>query len=375
MGLIAKLLGNGLRHKYLALQGRPLKPRALSIEITHRCVARCLMCNIWKTPASQPELGVEDWLRLLDNDLFSELVELDVTGGEPFLKENIAQLFIGIAGLATGNLANLKSIAVTSNGYLTEAILPVLDRVLPILRARGIDLVMVCAMDAVGELHDKIRRLDGIFAKLSQTIDGLMGLRKAHGNLVIGLKTTILPMNVEELQAIADFADERGLFTIISPCIITSGRYLNPDMKDDFLFNSEQKQQMIDFFESGDSRWSYHNQIVIDYLVNGQTHKPCTCGFNYFFVRSNGEVLLCPLISQSFGKLKSQNIKHIYFSHDADEFRKKVGKLPQCASCTEPGLERYALPFEGFKYLSTIPRIGLKKFIQLHQHMGLDKYV
>ncbi|MCB2191295.1 MAG: radical SAM protein [Deltaproteobacteria bacterium] len=375
MELAARLTANGLRHQELKRQGKPAQVKALSLETTHHCVARCLMCNIWKTPASQPELSVDDWLGLLGNGLFADLVELDVTGGEPFLKQGIAELFLGVADLSRANLSNLKSVAVTSNGYLTEKILSVVDRVLPALREQGIDLVVVCALDAVGELHDRIRNLDGIFQKVNQTINGLVDLRQSHGNLVIGLKTTILPINVGELEAIAEFADRKGMFTIISPRIITSGRYLNSGMNNDFQFDDEQKKQMKDFFSSEHSRWIFHNQTVIDYLVEGKTRKPCTCGFNYFFVRSNGEVFLCPLIDRSFGNVMDQDVRDIYVSGQAGAFRRKVGDFDECASCTEPGLERYALPLEGFKYLEAMEKMGPEKFSELHEYMGLDKYV
>ena len=374
-GLMTKLAVNGIRQKCRKIMGRPVKPSSVSLEITRHCVARCLMCNIWKTPKDAPELSVADWLNLVENDLFSNLVEIDITGGEPFLKKDFYELFSGISALASKKLSSLKSIAVTTNGYLTENILTTVDRVLPLLKEQDIDLVVVCALDAVGPLHDKIRRLDGIFQKVSDTIDGLLRLRKEHNNLIIGLKATILPLNVGELHAIADFAKKRNIFTIISPRIITGGRYLNAEMKSTFIFSDEQVKQMVEFFGSGDSRWSYHNQIVIDSLLNGKTHKPCSCGFNYFFVRSNGDIHLCPLIEHCFGNVNQQDIKEIYNSSDANEFRKQVENFQECCNCTEPGLERYALPFEGFKYLKMIPKLGLNNFVQLHSHMGLDKYI
>ncbi|MFY9943251.1 MAG: hypothetical protein WAK57_13830, partial [Desulfobacterales bacterium] len=67
MKLITQLCRNGLRHRYRRLTGKPGKPAAISFEITHECIARCIMCNIWKIPARVPNLPIADWLLLLSS--------------------------------------------------------------------------------------------------------------------------------------------------------------------------------------------------------------------------------------------------------------------------------------------------------------------
>jgi hypothetical protein len=74
------------------------------------------------------------------------------------------------------------------------------------------------------------------------------------------------------------------------------------------------------------------------------------------------------------GNFKETKMEELIFSKEASHFRKKVGKYAECRTCTEPGLERYALPFEGFTYLSLMVKMGKKDFLDLHHHMGLDKY-
>jgi len=177
------------------------------------------------------------------------------------------------------------------------------------------------------------------------------------------------------LGQISEFADARGLFTIISPCIITEGRYLNPDRAEDLSFSPQDVDRMIEFFSNDQFRWSFHADSLIDFFKTGTMKKPCTCGFNYFFVRSNGEMFLCPLIGDSVGNITTTDVSELFLSNQAVEIRKKIGRLPQCRACTEPGLERYALPYEGFYYLKLLLKMGQTEFMQLHGHMGLDKYI
>jgi len=373
--LAGQLFKNGLCFQYQKRTGNPGRPQAVSLEITHDCIAKCIMCNIWKIPREVPNLSIEDWMHFLSSDLFSDLRELDVTGGEPFLRQDLLGLFTGICELKQGNLRTLQSIAVTTNGFLTHRVLEYTEAILQRLEERHIDLVMVCAMDAIGEIHDKIRNYKDAWLKVNETIEGLKRLREEFPNLIIGLKTTILPMNVGELEDIAQYADSNGLFTIISPRIITKGRYLNPDLANDLAFTREDMRKMIRFYESERFRWSFHGDSLVQYLNTGTMSKPCSCGFNYFFVRSNGEVYLCPLINDALGNIKEISIKELFFSEKASQIRRKIGQYPECRECTEPGLERYALPYEGFTYLSLLLKMGGEKFLQLHHHMGLDKYL
>ncbi|MEN8245297.1 MAG: radical SAM/SPASM domain-containing protein [Thermodesulfobacteriota bacterium] len=369
------LLRNALRFQYLRLTGKPAKPQAVSLEITHDCVARCIMCNIWKIPSDVPNLAMPQWLELLSSELFADLRELDITGGEPFLRGDIVDLFYGICDLKPKNFSGLKSIAVTTNGLLPDRVVPAVEKILPVLQKQNIDLVVVCALDAVSDLHDRIRNFPKAWSKVSQTIDALCRVREKFSNLIVGLKTTILPLNIDELGGIAAYAEERGLFTIISPCIITEGRYLNPDRAEDLLFSKQDIQKMIDFFTSDKFQWSFHAESLVDFLKTGTMKKPCSCGFNYFFVRSNGEILLCPLIKESAGNITTRNVSDLFLSDSANKIRKTIGSLSQCRECTEPGLERYSLPFQGLHYLKMLWNMGGVEFKQLHRHMGLDKYL
>jgi len=74
------------------------------------------------------------------------------------------------------------------------------------------------------------------------------------------------------------------------------------------------------------------------------------------------------------GNILVTPLRDLLFSKKAFQFRQNIGKSPECRRCTEPGLERYALPYEGFTYLSLLLRKGRQEFFELHRHMGLDKY-
>ena len=248
--LFRLLLKNALRFQYLKHTGKPGRPQAVSLEVTHDCVAHCVMCNIWKISDDVVNLSVPQWIELLSSELFADIRELDITGGEPFIRADLIDLFYGICDLRQKKLPGLRSIAVTTNALLAGRVAPTVEKILPVLQKQNLDLVVVCALDAVSDLHDRIRNFPKAWSKVSQTIEALCLLRGKFPNLIVGLKTTILPLNIEELSGISSFAQDNSLFTIISPCIITEGRYLNPDRAEDLAFSTEDTRKMIDFFSN-----------------------------------------------------------------------------------------------------------------------------
>jgi MoaA/NifB/PqqE/SkfB family radical SAM enzyme len=373
LGLLAlKLFRNGIRYRILRAAGRPARLQALSIEITQRCIARCIMCNIWKSDA--PDLPMETWLRLLSSPGLADLRELDITGGEPFLRPDLLDLISGLSDLKDGSLKKLRSVAITTNGLLTDRVLEGTEKSIRRLSPRGVHLVLALAMDGIGRIHDEIRNFKDAWTKVDRTIQGLKEIRAHHESLVIGLKTTVLPRNIDQLESISSYADQNGLFTIVSPCIITENRYRNLDRKEDLAFSEEDFEKMIRFYESGHFQWDFHRSHLVDYLKTGVMKKPCSAGFNYCFVRSNGDLYPCPLIKVKLGNIEEVMIEDLLSSKAASSFRKRVGRDPLCRACTEPGLERYGLPFGGFSYLRLMLKMGGKDFLKLHEHLGLDKY-
>ena len=73
--LALRLLKNGTRFRWQHIWGKPGTPQALSLEVTHDCVARCVMCNIWKIPRDVPNLAISQWLELLSSNLFADPYE------------------------------------------------------------------------------------------------------------------------------------------------------------------------------------------------------------------------------------------------------------------------------------------------------------
>jgi len=372
---IARLMGNGVRYRICRYTGSPDRLRSLSLEITHRCICRCCMCNIWRIPADVPDMNLTTIMELLRSPGLRTLRELDLTGGEPFLRQDIGSILQAVCNLQSTHFPELRTLAITTNGLLTERVLKQVGEIIGPLGEQGVDLVLACGIDAVGGLHDRIRQYPGAWDCLQQTLEGLYRIRDSHLNLILGIKTTVVPLNVRELDRITDFAEKNRLFTIISPRILTANRFRNNELEADLRFTDEDRKEMIRFFRSPRFAWAGHREALLRYLSGGPMRKPCSAGHNTLFVRHNGEVFPCPVISAPLGNISTHPLEMLYGNSTACEFRKRVGTFPECAACTEPGLERLAWPCEGFTCLGLAWRRGLEDFESLIRHMGIDKHL
>jgi len=372
--LPACLASRAKRYRELKASGEAAPVEALSIEVTRRCIARCVMCNIWQMEDDRPELTAAQWLELLVSPALSALKELDVTGGEPFLRDDLTELLLGVGRLKAERLPQLRSIAITTNGFLTQRLLAVVEEVIAPLERAGISLVFACGLDAVGAVHDRIRGVPGGWQKLHASIEGLKGLRQQYPSLTLGIKTTVTRYNIDQLDQVCRYAEEQGLFSIISPYILTSNRYANLDADAELALTATETETLKQFYASPRFQWSYYRQELLRYLETGRMEKPCSAGFNYFFIRSTGQLFACPIIAAPLGNITRTPLPQLIDSPAATRFRQGVGAFSECTTCTEPGLERYALPFEGSHYLRLYQTMAREDFLALHHHLGLEKY-
>ncbi|WP_320055927.1 radical SAM protein [Desulfuromonas thiophila] len=371
--LSSRFLFNALRYRFHRLTGIAAPLQSISLEVTHRCICRCVMCNIWKIPNDVPDLPLTELIRLLSSPETRSLREIDITGGEPFLRDDLGSLLSWIAQAREDHFPRLKTIAITSNCILTDRVLSTVHDVIESLRDNGIDLVIVCGLDAVGAVHDQIRNCAGAWTKVRTTLAQLAAIRSQYPSLILGVKTTIIPQNVHELDDIAAFAKEQGLFTIISPRIITPNRFGNENLRENLNFSHDDLQAIQAFYQKPVFAWSGHREAMLGYFRSGTINKPCSAGFNTVFVRHTGAVYPCPLIPISLGNIKNKKLAVLLSSAKAARFRQRIKTFRPCKICTEPGLERLAWPYEGWTCL----KFALKspaQFEELVRHMGMDKF-
>lgn len=378
-GAAARLLGRALGFRNARGKAAPLKPEVVSLAVTNRCNSRCVMCNMWKISKEHPsikflELPQGEIVDLFSRPLFSGLVELDLTGGEPHLRDDLAEIALGAAGLKKKFLPHLRTIVITSNGLLPERIISNYQRILEGLGDTNIDLVTVASLDGIGTTHDKIRGIEGAFKLAAGTIGGLLELREKYPNYFIGIKTTVLPGNIDSLDEILEFAMKENLFHIISPAFFTETRFRNTDRRKALRLGPADHEKLLNFYNRRELNTNYFYSRIRSFLSTGRKCWSCTAAYNYMFIEYDGTVYPCELLSEPIGNVKEQNPEEIWNSAQALYWRERIEKTETCRNCIEPGAVRYSACAEGLSYLKFLRKLGRRRYQETLYGEGFIKY-
>jgi MoaA/NifB/PqqE/SkfB family radical SAM enzyme len=175
---------------------RTATPTDLIFFVTDRCNARCGHCFYrYAIDAGDgtDSLGLAEIERVI-RSLREPLHSLVLTGGEPFLRHDLADICDLFCAHRRPDL-----IVVPTNGLLTEQILDQVERIC----AAGVPRLLV---------HDAIRGHEGSFERAVATAVALRGLRQSHRRLDVAVSTTISRRNIDELEALAAYVhDELSL--------------------------------------------------------------------------------------------------------------------------------------------------------------------
>jgi radical SAM protein with 4Fe4S-binding SPASM domain len=163
------------RRVALANVARPDRPLKVNLALTYWCQYRCKTCNIWQQrPAN--ELTTDEVLAFVARN--PGISWLDVTGGEIFLRRDIAEILEAI----TSSWSSLVLLHFPTNGFLTDRIVPVAER---LARLRGPRIIVTVSVDGDESLNDDLRGMPGGFRRQMETFRALRRIRGIRA--VIGM--------------------------------------------------------------------------------------------------------------------------------------------------------------------------------------------
>lgn len=172
----------------------------LRVSVTDRCNYKCVYCRTGEYGAQYPELGIDEYLRLIRIFVGLGIEKVRLTGGEPLLRRGLLDLLRELAQMRT-HAGEPLDLALTTNGHLLEGL------AVP-LRQAGLHRVTV-SMDAVdAETFERITRVPGSFARV------LAGIRAARDAGLAPLKVNCVLLrgfNDGQIEGFARFAREEDV--------------------------------------------------------------------------------------------------------------------------------------------------------------------
>ncbi len=285
----------------------PPKLRDVVIEVIDTCNARCVMCNIWRNEDEHraPDIAVDKLPPTLSN--------INVSGGEPFLRPDLPQLIARIR-----RRCPKARIIISSNGFLPERIESQMRDILKVDPDVGVGI----SIDGRDGLHDEIRRIPNGFRKCMETVRRL----KALGVTSLRLAFTATEANVHGLVEVYRLAREVGAeFT----CAVAhnSGIYFRTSENNGL--DAEMLRGQLNVVAAEDlrgwnvKRWvrAFFYQGLLDRARSLPRRIPCTAGGKSAFVAATGHLHPCNMLETRIGDLNAQTFEEIWGSSKAEEVR------------------------------------------------------
>jgi MoaA/NifB/PqqE/SkfB family radical SAM enzyme len=282
--------------------------------VTYRCNARCEICDIWRQEADpESELAPEHY-RWLPSSLRS----VNVSGGEPFLRDDIVDVVA-----AMREACPRARIVISTNGLTPGRIADAVSRMS--------EVAVRVSVDAVGALHDRIRGVEGAFERAIETVKRL----KEVGVRDLGLAATASEATAGEIPRVKKLADEMGVE------FVASAVHSSP-----FFFGShgEERPRSAQIVEgiaeimraelrsARPLEWAkaYYMRGLIDYVLGKPRRLACRAGVDFFFLDPRGDVFPCNVLDVKVGNVRDGSFEEIRRRSEA-AVRRAVGRCrEQC---------------------------------------------
>lgn len=305
---------------------RPL-PMEICIILTYRCNAKCNMCDVWHYPTKPSEEITPKDLEKLP----SGLRFINITGGEPFIREDIVEIIEVIR-------PKTRRIVISTNGFFTERIIKLCEKY-P-------DLGIRISTEGLQKANDTIR---GIHDGFDRTMRTLLTLKRM-GIKDIGFGMTVQDVNCKDLLPLYDLSDALG-YEFATATLHNSHYFhkLDNKIENKEMLCSEFKKLIAELLKSKSTKkWfrAYFNYGLMNYIHGGKRFLPCEMGSESCFVDPWGDVLPCNGMDEkiSMGNVKEQSFDEIWNGEQAGKICSMVKSCnKQCwmVGNAAPVIKRY----------------------------------
>lgn len=327
---IVTQVSNGLafRKAYRENRGQPVS--FLIFQLTKACNCRCEMCSIWAMDHKN-ELTLEEYGKIFRDPLFRELEVLSLTGGEPFIRKDFAD----ICKLAQDSLPKLKVISCPSNGVLGNLIMPAVHKVLEQIRP-DVFFKLGISIDGFEEAHNKVRGIPTAYKRALETFEKLSQIK--HPNFDCGILSLIVKETIPHLDSVREHFTkytEHQTYTLL----MIADFFGNDGKISDYT--PEEKETVRKFFGKlqqlqPQKSYLYHNSVR--QMETGKRSYPCVAGYRTAYIDSFGALYPCHYLPEEeyrLGSIRtSESLESAWYSDHATRLREKMKSSPICAKCS-----------------------------------------
>ncbi len=292
-------------------------PSEAIIAVTLNCNSRCLMCDIWKK-RSKNEVKPSFYKKLP-----SSLKEINLSGGEPFLRKDLVEIIRTIK-----KACPQARLVISTNGFLTK----VIKEVMPLIIKIDSRVAVRVSLDGQEKVHDQIRGVKGGYRKALESLNFLKGQVKD-----LGVGFTLMRQNQNQLLKVFAFCQKHKLDFSLSS-VASSAIFFGKDKNKLSFFNEKKLKPIFNSLikdqygslKPKDWLRAWFNQGLLDFLLTNKRKLKCGAGTDFFYLDAYGRVYACHLKPWLMGDLNKNSFEQIYASAQAKKRRRMA---QQCQDC------------------------------------------
>jgi len=289
--------------------------------VTSNCNARCKMCFNWNRTDNyrkEDELTLEEIKKIFRT--FSMIQQLTISGGEPFLREDLPEILEYIS-----RKNKVQQITIPSNGIKSQVIFYQAHEILKRIDHET-QLRIGMSIQGIDGLHDEIVQVKGAFKNIESTYKKLQILQSHYNNLQLGVSICLNQYNKQQFHAILNEVSRRFPDCDVSITLVRGKprdeASLNVTTKEfnDAIFHFK-KMQVKARTESILSR-IYYALITLVYrqipLVRKNKNMPTRCfaQSKLIVLQSNGDVYPCEYLDKTLGNIRAYQYSIQAMLHD-----------------------------------------------------------
>ena len=268
------------------------KFKKLDLSITYRCNSRCKICNIWQIYQKNPslvsqEINLAGYKNFFSKYNFWNWVSL--TGGEPFLREDLAD----IVEIISKSCERLYALSIPTNGLSGQEIAKKIKEILKRIRCR---LYINISLDGDEKTHNHLKGIESAFGKARALFEDLKKVNDKK--LEVKYEYVISRLNQGRLP---DFFREGSFNTSDFHLSLAqkSFRYNNQNLAEIIPEQEAAKRDTLYFLAhyKVKSFFDFHQKTFLKLLLKGAKIS-CVAGKNTFYMDPYGNIFLCTLLDK-----------------------------------------------------------------------------
>jgi len=304
-------------------------PFFLVLYVTARCNARCKMCYYWDEIVawkSRPQLTLDEIEKITLN--INSLQQLTISGGEPFLREELAE----ICTLFSRN-CDVQFITIPTNLVLTGKTEIIMNKALK--QNPNVVFRVGCSVPEINEELEELYGVKDAFKHHQETFKMLTKLKKTYPNLAMDTGTVFNKYNADRVREIVDYVCDHMPETNPHVSVVRG----KPRLEDAHDISLDELESIYDYTKATIPRnnnrpfanfFNIMQDMVREITIETLRHKkmiiPCKAGEKLLVIYDNGEVHPCELLDDSLGNVRDYdyNLHKVLARKESKKITKKI---------------------------------------------------